>query len=384
MFEQAQACIQEILDEGDVSHDNVQTSCQGYEPRQCAHFYQKYCDLKDRIMVIETACSAKLSKHRLRERETKRAQEEFEREQRQRAEAQRQQAQAAHRQQMSQRNRILQDATRATMTGKGLGQAGKYATQLQRSPKQTGLTKYRMAYQAAHGRLPTLNAHSLSGLLTKYGTRFVLGANAAAQQDLRDALSQFDNSFGGQNSQSQGSIYNATNPRPFATQIDEAFALNDKVQAHIDRVTDAVQRLPVGDQSMVNTPAGNLLSEIVKARANGDISSFSNALIDYVSFAIKEAPQEYKEARASQSVDVDLRKERLAVLAMVEAEVKRLAAIVANERKKRKAANARRQKAANARRQSEARMRQQQWEYDQHMRKLSNSVFKIQLIFWEG
>lgn len=353
---QASACVKRYPKKSSFRlTDSSPTSCSLNEIKECAPLRQKICDLKDRIKLVVAACSAKLSNHRLREKEVKQAQEAFERDQRIRAEAEREQARAAHRQQMSQGNRILQSATQAARTGDGLGQAGRSATELQRSSKQakdlingdikkvllsrTGLTKYHMAYQAAHGKLPTLNAHSLSGQLTKYGTRFVLGANAAAQQDLRDALSQFDNSFGGQNPQIQDAFYNATNPRPFATQVDEAYALNDELQGHIDRVAEAVQRLPVGDQSMVNTPAGELLSEIVKARASGEISSLSNALTDYVSFVKKEALEEYQVARASQSVEVDLRKERLAVLAMVEAETKRVDALVAKTNPKKSVRN---------------------------------------------
>ena len=370
LFKQGSACNKQYLKKSSLRRrDSSPTSCWGSQIKECAAIYQKACDLEERLRIIQASCRAKLSNHRLREKEIKQAQEAFERNQKDRAEAEREQARVAHRQQLSQGNRILQDATRAAITGEGLGQAGKPAIELQRVPKQakdliagnikgallsrTGLTNYHTAYQAAHGKLPTLNAYSLSGQLTKYGTRFVLGASAAAQQDLSDALTQFGDSFDGQSSQAQSSIYNSTNPRPSASQIDEAYALNDVLQAHIDRVVDAVQRLPVGNQSMVNTPAGELLSDIVKARASGEISSLSNALTDYVSFVKEEAMQEYEEARVSQSVDVDLRTERLAVLSLVEAEAKRVAEIAAREaRDRQRKANARAAKKTKPKRRS--------------------------------
>ncbi len=330
-MQQAFACSKQSSNSPFSRDQSEKTSCWGRVAKDCVQFYQRACDMEDRLDAVVNACYSKLGEYRLREKEIRQAQKDFEREQRDRSEAERRDAQTAHREHLRQQARFWQDSTRYAMNKERLGPEGKYALQLQSRARLAG----KIGLRILGIQKPYSGGHSLSDQLTRAGTRFILGANAAAQQDLRDALAGFDDSLGGgYNSVGRGIVYDPSNPRPTSTQIEESFALFDRLQAHIQRVAQTEYKLPLGNTSVVDTATGRLLSQIVKARAGGDIDSLSDALTQYAGAIRQQAIDEW-EPPAEQTVSgTTLHQERLAVLAVVEKEAKRIAAKIAASRPK--------------------------------------------------
>ena len=294
------------------------------KPAACSEIIEQKCAFEAKVRAMEATCRAKLARFKLNEHELAQRQEEFRRTQEERERLEREQ-------------NALADSAPADPTAKFVRDAF-----FDGNPLHEGLTANDIPTGlligqtgrliAIRGGVPARplagSASSLSAQLRLLGTQFVEGAHRAVLEDLRSAVSTFDVAQAGDVSALYSSgIYDSNNPRPFATQLDEAYALNADLQAHVERVANAALRLPLNNQSVVNTATGNLLSEIVKARASGDVTSLSNALTDYVAAVRDDAVAEYQSALPASASEAKLRRERLEVLAEAEKEVARLAAI---------------------------------------------------------
>ena len=349
IIKKAFACTDRYRNEVPLSQwKNTQTSCWGGWADGCAHLFQKSCDLKDRIKVIEAACRVKLSNHRLREKEKKRAQKAFEWEQNRQAEEVRDRARETRISQINENNQFMERAARETIRRES--EAGKAALQIQKRAKiakdvlrgdikksvisSLGLSKYATAYQLANGKLPTLSAHSLSGQLTKYGTKLVAGMHTTAQQDLKNALKNFDSNLGSNNTQSNRSIYNSKNPRPTTAQADEVYSLHQNLQTLITKAISSENELPAGAKSIVNIVSGVLIYKMMNKKIDGEISSLSNAMDEYTRSVKDDAIQEFEQNVVDNGSKVDFKKERLAIAETIEVERKRVANIRAKERRR--------------------------------------------------
>ena len=360
--EKAYACSKDVW--SNVPHSqwrHSRTSCNGTRFVECASLYQQACDQHARVRLIHDACAAKANKYRLFQKEEKKRQEAFERNQRRLAQEREDRKRLARRTQLQNQrdarnnqirdnNRFMRNAAREALNG--TSDAGKQAQRLQKNPKiakdlltgnvkqaalsSLGLSKYYAAYQAAHGKLPKLSAHSVSGQLVKYGTRIVDGFHSAAQNDLQNALTNFGVSQAGEVTKKNNSIYNSRNPRPSATQVEEIYSVHENVQTLIEGVIGKEKELPLGTQSIVNIASAVLVYKIMEARIEGEITSLSNALTKYTKSvtdnSLAEPTQQLQ--LVSNDSQINLKKERLAVMQTVEVERRRIVNIQTEKRRK--------------------------------------------------